>query len=116
MSIYSWYYNVDKNYLPFCFSFIVCCNNPAQGPPGYLLHKDKNGIISALLEYHCLLAAAAAATDAIDVTILVLFRVDATDDKTEFSLLLCPSSQQDGNVFVLRLLQPCPSSINTHKK
>ena len=88
--------------IPFCFSFIVCCNNPAHGLPGYRLHNDKNGIISALLEYHCLLAAAAAATEAIDVTILELSDEDS-DDRAEFSVFALSSSEHGGNPFELLL-------------
>ena len=89
---------INVIFSPFCLSFMVCCNNPAHGPPGYRLHNDKNGIISALLEYHCLLAAAAAATDAIDVTIFELSDED-TGDNVEFSTLAHSSS--DGVVILV---------------
>ena len=82
------YSNQNIAYLPFCFSFIVCCNKPAQGLPEYLLHNDKNGIMSALFEYHCLLAAAAAATEAIDVAMLELFKVEDTDDVTNVAFMI----------------------------
>ena len=82
---------------------MVCCNNPAQGLPGYRLHSDKNGIMSALLEYHCLLAAAAAATDAMDVTILELSDED-TGDNAEFSAVALSSSEYDVETFPLLLL------------
>ena len=55
-----------------------------------------------MLEYHCLLAAAAAATEAIDVTILELSD-DDTGDKAEFSAFALSSSEHGVNTFELLL-------------
>ena len=63
-----------------------------------------------MFEYHCLLAAAAAATEAMDVTMFVLFIFDDTDDNTDRSPFVDPSSQQGDNVLLLRLLHACPDS------
>lgn len=35
--------------LAICFCLIVCCNNPAQGPPGYLEQRDRKGKTPGLL-------------------------------------------------------------------
>lgn len=91
----------------FCFSLMVCCNSPAQGPAGYLEHSDKNGSMFseaaavAVFPYHpaataalaaAIVAAACCATVAADVVVVVVAAGDVGDISSAKSVLTISDS------------------------